>query len=66
MTDRRSLPTDIAWLSTCLVSASAGRLIDDFTQLSWFLLGTFGIITAIGLQAADRHFNCLKRKGPAA
>jgi len=54
MTDRKSLPTYIAWLSTCLLSASAGHLIGDFMELTWFLLGTFGMIAAVGLQMASR------------
>ena len=52
MTDRQSLSANIAWLSTCLLSAAAGHLIDDFMEITWFLLGTFGLIAAVGLQAA--------------
>jgi hypothetical protein len=50
MTDRKSLPTYIAWLSTCLLTAAAGQLIDDFTVTAWFIEGTFGLICAVGLQ----------------
>jgi len=61
MTDRQSLPTNIAWLSTCLLCASAGHLIGDFMEPTWFLLGAFGLIAAVGLQAASRNF--VRRQG---
>jgi hypothetical protein len=56
MTDRHSLSAYIAWLSTCLLAAAAGHLIDDFTRTSWFLLGAFGLVAAVGLQIASRSF----------
>jgi hypothetical protein len=54
MTDRKSLPTYIAWLSTCLLTAAAGQLIDDFTVTAWFIQGTFGLVSAVGLQVTSR------------
>jgi hypothetical protein len=57
MTDRKSLPTYTAWLSTCLLSASAGHLVGDAMGLTWFILGTFGLIAAFGLQVASRHLD---------
>jgi len=56
MTDRKSLSTYIAWLSTCLLAAAAGHLIDDLTRTTWLLLGTFGLVAAVGLQVASRTF----------
>jgi hypothetical protein len=54
MTDRKSLSTYIAWLSTCLLAAAAGHLIDDYTRTTWLVLGTFGLVAAVGLQVASR------------
>jgi hypothetical protein len=54
MTDRKSLPADIAWLSTCILSASGGHLIDEVMDTTWFLFGAFGLIAAVGLEIASR------------
>jgi membrane protein implicated in regulation of membrane protease activity len=56
MTDRKSLSAYIAWISTCLLAAAAGHLIDDFTRVTWILLGAFGLVAAVGLQVASRTF----------
>jgi hypothetical protein len=56
MTDRKSLSAYIAWLSTCLLAAAAGHLIDDITRTTWLVLGTFGLVAAVGLQVASRSF----------
>lgn len=61
MTDRKSIPTYIAWLSTCLLTAAAGHLIEEPTELDWFLQGTFGLISAVGLQIAAH--NLISRAG---
>lgn len=61
MTDRKSLPADIAWLSVCVISVAAGHLIDDFMELTWFLVGSFGLISAVGLQAAARSLTAMVR-----
>ncbi|HEX3999478.1 MAG TPA: hypothetical protein VHX65_13080 [Pirellulales bacterium] len=52
MTERKTLPANIAWLSTCLLVAAAGELIGDSMDITWFLQGTFGLISAVGLQMA--------------
>jgi hypothetical protein len=57
MTDRKSLSAYIAWLSTCLLAAAAGRLIDDYTRTTWLLFGAFGLVAAVGLQIASRTFD---------
>jgi ABC-type transport system involved in cytochrome bd biosynthesis fused ATPase/permease subunit len=56
MTDRKSLSAYIAWLSTCLLAAAAGHLIDDHVRTTWLLLGAFGLVAAVGLQIASRTF----------
>jgi len=56
MTDRKSLSAYIAWLSTCLLAAAAGHLIDDYTRTTWLLMGAFGLVAAVGLQIASRTF----------
>ena len=53
MTDRKSLPCYIAWLSTCILSAAAGHLIADFAETAWLLMGMFGLLAAVGLQAVS-------------
>jgi hypothetical protein len=54
MTDRTSLSAYIAWMSTCLLSAAVGHLIDDSMEATWFFMGTFGLIAAVGLQIPSR------------
>jgi len=57
MTDRKTLPANIAWLSTCILSAAAGHQIDDFSETTWLLAGMFGILAAVGLEVASRTLN---------
>ncbi len=44
----------IAWLSTCLMAAGLGPLLDTHTHLLWLRGGCFGLVAAAGLEGAVR------------
>jgi hypothetical protein len=49
-----SLPSLIAWLSLCLLSAAWGRSISGPCQNLWMQGGTFGIVAAVGLGSLEK------------
>ena len=44
----------IAWLSTCLMAAGLGPLLDSRTHLLWLRGGCFGLVAAAGLEGVVR------------
>jgi hypothetical protein len=66
-----SLVALIAWLSTCLLAGGLGTMIDPSTHVLWLRAGCFGLVAAVGLDAAARmrarrqrvkHFRALQRR----
>ncbi len=58
---RETLPTLIAWLSTCLMAAGLGTMIDPRTHNLWVQAGCFGLVAAVGLDVAARMRGRRKR-----
>ncbi len=50
---QESIPTLIAWLSTCLLAAGMG-MADRFTHVLWLQAGSFGLVAAVGLDVSAR------------
>lgn len=44
-----SMPSLIAWLSVCVLSAGFGRLLPDTLAAAWTYVGLFGLAAAVGL-----------------
>ncbi len=50
----QSLPTLIAWLSTCLIASGVGGLLSDVANTLWLQIGSFGLVSAVGLEIRAR------------
>ena len=53
-TKPRSVPSLIAWLGLCLLSASLGRLMPATVQTVWGYVGLFGLAAGLGLGAMEQ------------
>ena len=53
-TKPRSVPSLIAWLGLCLLSASLGRVMPPTLQAVWGYLGLFGLAAGLGLGALEQ------------
>jgi hypothetical protein len=49
-----SLATLIAWLSTCLLAGGLSMMFSAGTRTLWVWWGCFGLVAAVGLEAAER------------
>jgi hypothetical protein len=49
-----SLVALIAWLSTCLLAAGLGTMMDASTHILWLRAGCFGLVAAVGLDVSAR------------
>jgi hypothetical protein len=58
----KSLANLIAWLSVCVLSAAWGAGMDTDWQSYWKQLGAFGLVSAVGLNAAARVRATCKRR----
>ena len=51
---RETLPTLIAWLSTCMLAAGLGKIVEPYTHGLWLQAGCFGLVAAVGLDVSAR------------
>lgn len=52
--ETNSFPTWIAWISACLVVAAYAPEIEAQMRDMWGIMGTFGLASAVGLEAVRR------------